>query len=76
MSKIVQLIPSGGWCASFRDEFYQSRGDERPLVAWALLDDGSVCGLVADETAQPKLVTEYSAPFLHYTNHSTVKAMV
>lgn len=75
VSKIVQIIPAVGWCASFRDEFYQSRGDERPLVAWALLEDGSVCGLVADDTSQPKLVTEFSAPFLHYANHSTAKSL-
>jgi hypothetical protein len=76
VGKIVQLIPGGGWNASFRDEFYHSRGDEKPIIAWALMDDGSVCGLIADDTACPKPVTESKSPFQHYTWHDPGKVHI
>lgn len=37
------VLPGQGWFAQFEDEHHE------PLVAWTVLDDGSVYGVAADE---------------------------
>lgn len=49
MSKVIQMIPAPGWTAAFRDEETRTKGDTRPLVCWAVMEDGAVEGMVVVE---------------------------
>lgn len=43
--KIVQIIPATGWWARYRGYLVGARSFERPLVCWALMEDGEVIGV-------------------------------
>ena len=74
MSKIVQLMPALNWSAAFRDEETHIKGDTRPLVSWALCDDGSVVGTVV-EGSEIRLVTQTHEQFLSYHYSGSTSAM-
>lgn len=74
MSKIVEMIPAPNWSAAFRDEDTHVKGDTRPLVAWALCEDGTMIGAVV-EGVEIRTVCDTREQFLSYHYHGTTSAM-
>jgi hypothetical protein len=59
------MIPAVGWSATFINMETHMKGDSRPLVCWALMEDGSLKGMVADGQSI-KAVTEMREEFSSY----------
>jgi len=72
--RVLQLMPAAGWTATFIDPETKMKGDSRPLVCWALLEDGSVAGMVADGK-DVKPVTELHQDFSSYHCHGAQYGM-
>jgi hypothetical protein len=75
MGKIVQMIPAAGWSAAFRDEATHIKGDTRPLLCWALSDDGTITGAVIEAGNQVMPVSETREAFLSYHFSGATSAM-
>lgn len=63
--RVLQVMPASGWTATFIDPQTRMKGDSRPLVCWALMEDGRVSGMVADGN-EVKSVEELPVDFSSY----------
>lgn len=74
MKRIIQMMPALNWSAAFRDEETHVKGDTRPLVAWALCEDGTMIGTVV-EGDEVRTVCETQEKFLSYHFSGATSAM-
>lgn len=62
MPKIVQITPCTGWFYAADINHPSSSGVFEPVAAWALLDDGSVVGLLNDGRDSSQVGGAFLAP--------------
>ncbi len=71
--QIVQIIPATGWWARYR--WPKEEGYERPLVCWALVENGDVVGVKEDFDGTVSLVEDNDCPFIGYVYRGAEKIM-
>ncbi len=72
--KVIQVMPAANWSATFINPETHTKGNSRPLVCWALMEDGTVAGLVV-ENQEVKLVTEVDEDFSSYHCYGAAHTM-
>ena len=63
--KVIQVMPAPNWSATFIDPDTHTKGNSRPLVCWALMEDGTIAGMVVEEH-EIKAVTDVHEDFSSY----------